>query len=262
MKKFLSILMLVVAVFISSTNLIGCGEQPHEHSFVNGACDCGQTDPNAHEHEYVNGFCDCGEINWGEVLTKETLSNVTITTEEDLYIYRRQPIGSFPWFGDESGETKEYRTVKIADGLVQEDYHITFTPRHEEGEFVLPVVQEDVVVGTEMTQRAPSSEYGKEHDGLSNFERHFDIILNILERAPLVYDQDKGAYVAEEYMFKMRNGCCDSIAAHEVIVKIENERVTSLYFDIYVSAHDTVSTWNCDMKSTFIFSDYGTTVID
>ena len=32
-------------------------------------------------------------------VTKETLSNVTITTEEDLRIYRRQPIGSFPWFG-------------------------------------------------------------------------------------------------------------------------------------------------------------------
>ena len=41
-------------------------DTPHEHSFVNGKCECGETDPNynpdiPHEHSFVNGKCECGE---------------------------------------------------------------------------------------------------------------------------------------------------------------------------------------------------------
>ncbi len=47
-----------------------CGETdpnykaPHEHSFVEGRCECGETDPNykpPHEHSFANGECSCGE---------------------------------------------------------------------------------------------------------------------------------------------------------------------------------------------------------
>ncbi len=47
-----------------------CGETdpnyvpPHEHSFVDGKCECGETDPNyvpPHEHSFVDGKCECGE---------------------------------------------------------------------------------------------------------------------------------------------------------------------------------------------------------
>ena len=47
-----------------------CGESdpnyvpPHTHNFVNGECECGETDPNytpPHTHNFVNGVCDCGE---------------------------------------------------------------------------------------------------------------------------------------------------------------------------------------------------------
>ena len=47
-----------------------CGEtdpdyvEPHEHVFVNGECACGETDPDyvePHEHEFINGACDCGQ---------------------------------------------------------------------------------------------------------------------------------------------------------------------------------------------------------
>ncbi len=42
-------------------------DTPHEHFFVNGKCECGETDPNyvpdtPHEHSFVNGKCECGEI--------------------------------------------------------------------------------------------------------------------------------------------------------------------------------------------------------
>ena len=46
-----------------------CGESdpdyvaPHVHSFVNGECECGESDPNyvpPHVHEYVDGKCECG----------------------------------------------------------------------------------------------------------------------------------------------------------------------------------------------------------
>ena len=44
-------------------------EEPHEHEFVDGKCECGEVDPNweaPHEHEFVNGKCECGEVdpNW------------------------------------------------------------------------------------------------------------------------------------------------------------------------------------------------------
>ena len=42
-------------------------EQPesHEHSFVDGKCECGETDPDytpPHEHSFVDGRCECGEV--------------------------------------------------------------------------------------------------------------------------------------------------------------------------------------------------------
>ncbi|MBE7085628.1 MAG: hypothetical protein E7366_00550 [Clostridiales bacterium] len=48
-----------------------CGETdpnyvpPHQHSYENGKCECGETDPNyvpAHQHSFVGGICECGEI--------------------------------------------------------------------------------------------------------------------------------------------------------------------------------------------------------
>ena len=47
-----------------------CGESdpnyvaPHTHSFVEGKCECGETDPNyvaPHTHTFVEGKCECGE---------------------------------------------------------------------------------------------------------------------------------------------------------------------------------------------------------
>ena len=39
---------------------------PHQHSFVEGKCECGETDPNytpdaPHQHSFVEGKCECGE---------------------------------------------------------------------------------------------------------------------------------------------------------------------------------------------------------
>jgi len=38
--------------------------KPHEHNFVEGKCECGETDPNyepPHVHNFVEGKCECGE---------------------------------------------------------------------------------------------------------------------------------------------------------------------------------------------------------
>ena len=39
---------------------------PHEHNFVDGKCECGESDPTykpevPHEHNFVDGKCECGE---------------------------------------------------------------------------------------------------------------------------------------------------------------------------------------------------------
>ena len=41
------------------------GNDPHEHSYIDGKCECGAEDPNytpddPHEHSYVDGKCECG----------------------------------------------------------------------------------------------------------------------------------------------------------------------------------------------------------
>lgn len=36
-------------------------DPPHEHTFVEGVCDCGEKDPDFHKHNFVDGKCECGE---------------------------------------------------------------------------------------------------------------------------------------------------------------------------------------------------------
>ena len=43
---------------------LGGGNDPHTHSFENGKCACGESDPNyvpPHTHSFVEGKCECGE---------------------------------------------------------------------------------------------------------------------------------------------------------------------------------------------------------
>ena len=57
----------VVAVLVVVLVLVltlGGGNDPHTHSFTNGVCACGATDPNyvaPHTHSFVEGKCECGE---------------------------------------------------------------------------------------------------------------------------------------------------------------------------------------------------------
>ena len=68
MKKFV----LFVVLLLISFTMCSCGEDnpdngknpPHEHTFVEGVCNCGVEDPNyvpPHKHEYIEGVCSCGE---------------------------------------------------------------------------------------------------------------------------------------------------------------------------------------------------------
>ena len=44
--------------------VLGGGKDPHTHSFENGKCACGESDPNyvpPHTHSFVEGKCECGE---------------------------------------------------------------------------------------------------------------------------------------------------------------------------------------------------------
>ena len=76
MKKFLALLTVCVMLVmtLASCSILFPGEQPdggnpdeqpaHEHSFVDGVCECGESDPNyvpPHEHNFVEGKCECGE---------------------------------------------------------------------------------------------------------------------------------------------------------------------------------------------------------
>ncbi len=71
MKRILTLILvlaLTLSVFAGCDKikdlLPGGDEQPpHEHSFTEGKCECGESDPNyvPHEHDFVEGKCECGE---------------------------------------------------------------------------------------------------------------------------------------------------------------------------------------------------------
>ena len=56
MKKTFKLTSLIIALILMFS-LIGCTE-PHEHKFVNGACECGEV----HDCVYTNGACTCGKV--------------------------------------------------------------------------------------------------------------------------------------------------------------------------------------------------------
>ena len=71
MKRIISLvvclaLCLSMAIMLGSCSLINkiTGKDKHEHNFVDGKCECGETDPEyvpPHEHNFVDGKCECGE---------------------------------------------------------------------------------------------------------------------------------------------------------------------------------------------------------
>ena len=63
MTKNRLLALLLALVMLMSVVLTGCIKPPHEHNFVDGKCDCGESDPNYnpnHTHNYVDGKCECG----------------------------------------------------------------------------------------------------------------------------------------------------------------------------------------------------------
>ena len=64
MKKFRKVL-LVFVMLLCAALVASCNNNGHEHNYVEGKCECGETDPNyvpPHVHIFVEGKCECGEI--------------------------------------------------------------------------------------------------------------------------------------------------------------------------------------------------------
>ncbi|MBQ8413983.1 MAG: hypothetical protein IJX58_01895 [Clostridia bacterium] len=70
MKKTTTLFVVVSLILTLCFGLSGCklifpDEPVHTHSFVEGKCECGESDPDynpPHQHSFVGGKCDCGEI--------------------------------------------------------------------------------------------------------------------------------------------------------------------------------------------------------
>ena len=70
MKKTTTLFVVVSLILTLCFGLSGCklifpDEPVHTHSFVEGRCECGESDPNynpPHQHSFVGGKCACGEI--------------------------------------------------------------------------------------------------------------------------------------------------------------------------------------------------------
>ena len=79
-RKYLIIIIILISLLCTSCKdehtheyidgICDCGEtdpnyeMPHVHEFIDGKCSCGETDPNyepPHVHEFIDGKCSCGE---------------------------------------------------------------------------------------------------------------------------------------------------------------------------------------------------------
>lgn len=67
MKKILNLVLVVSLVLTLCLGLASCKPTTptHTHSYVDGKCECGESDPNyvpPHQHTFEGGKCECGEI--------------------------------------------------------------------------------------------------------------------------------------------------------------------------------------------------------
>ena len=83
----------------------GDNKPDHQHSFVDGKCECGEEDPNylpPHEHSFVDGKCECGEEDPDYVPEPEVLDPMniylvgdsTVCSFADNYYYPRYGYGT------------------------------------------------------------------------------------------------------------------------------------------------------------------------
>ncbi len=101
--KLLACLLVVIAMVftLASCELIDklLGKDTHEHSFVDGKCDCGEEDPDyvPHEHEFVDGRCECGEEDPDYVPAGNTIDVVVTDTYvwDDEYTFTATESGAY-----------------------------------------------------------------------------------------------------------------------------------------------------------------------
>ena len=110
----------------------GNGSDDHTHDFVDGKCECGETDPDyvaPHEHSFVDGKCECGETDPDykpEIQTITIVQALEICAQypdgapEEYYIRATVKTVSSASYGemyieDETGEIYVYGT-RGADG--------------------------------------------------------------------------------------------------------------------------------------------------
>ena len=150
-----------------------CGESdpnyvaPHEHNFVDGKCQCGESDPDyvapPHEHNFVDGKCECGETNYRTITIAEAMeiaaANPNGTTE--LY-YIRATVKTISnaaygemYIVDETGEIYVYGT-RGADGTTFFD---KLAERPVKGDEVLLLCQLSQYNGTNQVKLARLIEF-------------------------------------------------------------------------------------------------------
>ncbi len=64
MKKLLSCILAASMIMVLCLVFASCGTPSHSHLYVEGKCECGETDPNyvpPHQHSFTDGKCECGE---------------------------------------------------------------------------------------------------------------------------------------------------------------------------------------------------------
>ena len=95
------------------------GKPPHEHSFIDGDCWCGERDPNyvpPHNHSFVNGRCECGELDPNYDFDSAQRLEAAIAYVDSLYKYAYEYVyGSFERASTVQIDSETFEIIWSAD---------------------------------------------------------------------------------------------------------------------------------------------------
>jgi hypothetical protein len=123
---------------------------PHTHEYLDGKCQCGETDPDysPHEHNFVDGKCDCGEEDPNyepegpKVLEPTTIYLVgdsTVCSFSDSYYYPRYGYGTqlANYLAPEATVVNLALSGRSSKSFITEENYQTLKSQIKAGDFLL-----------------------------------------------------------------------------------------------------------------------------
>ncbi len=259
MKKLFGKIILAILTVCMCFAAIGCGGSG------DGGNDDGGNNPPAHTaHTFVNGQCSCGQYELFLAVSDEVMSNFTLYIEVGLDTRRTSPDGE-TIYGPEWGtrKTVESHVIKIADGKFYEQYTIMDYNNNgqiiEQGQKTFTGSEAATLISSVVSQIRGYAFREKFYAGQNLFRS---------TENGYVLDQSfgfgyNGYYYNENGGFEVRNNTSVEVMKDNLTILTYEGKLLTMTFTSKENCSDAQKSWYIDtLNATYVFSDYGTTVID